>query len=297
MPISTTKIIVVVLVVIAAVGGALLYLVSREAPAEPALAQVVRPVQTGPVEKLIGLSVQGRDIRAYTYGSGPTRLVFVGGMHGGYEWNSVLLAYQFMDYLVQNPSTIPAALSITVIPDVNPDGVFKIIGKEGRFDIADVPSGDSSVGRFNAHEVDLNRNFDCNWKSEATWRGTKESAGAAPFSEPEAVAIRDFALQNKPAAFVFWHSQSNAVYASQCNAGILPQTLDIMNAYSKASGYPAVESFDAYPVTGDSEGWLASINIPAITVELQTHETVEWERNLKGIQALLTYYGNKPVTQ
>ena len=67
-----------------------------------------------------------------------------------------------------------------------------------------------------------------------------------------------------------------------------------MNAYSKASGYPAVKSFDAYAVTGDAEGWLASINIPAITVELQTHETIEWERNLSGIKALFEYYKLKP---
>jgi hypothetical protein len=63
-----------------------------------------------------------------------------------------------------------------------------------------------------------------------------------------------------------------------------------MNIYSKASGYKAVDSFDAYPITGDAEGWLASIGVPAITVELSTHETIEWERNLAGIKALLEYF-------
>ena len=66
-----------------------------------------------------------------------------------------------------------------------------------------------------------------------------------------------------------------------------------MKAYATAAGYPAVSSFDAYPVTGDAEGWLASINIPAITVELKTHETVEWEQNLAGVKALVSYYGQK----
>jgi hypothetical protein len=63
-----------------------------------------------------------------------------------------------------------------------------------------------------------------------------------------------------------------------------------MNAYSKASGYPAVDSFNAYPITGDSEGWLASIGIPAITVELKTHQTLEWENNLAGFRAVLESY-------
>ena len=89
---------------------------------------------------------------------------------------------------------------------------------------------------------------------------------------------------------VFLHSKSGAVYASECNNGILPKTLEIMNAYARAAGYRAINVFDAYKITGDAEGWLASIGIPAITVELTTHETVEWERNLSGIKALFEYY-------
>jgi hypothetical protein len=89
---------------------------------------------------------------------------------------------------------------------------------------------------------------------------------------------------------IFWHSAAGSVYASECDKGILPQTLDIMNAYAGASKYPAVKSFTAYKVTGDSEGWLASISIPAITVELSSHDSVEWERNLAGIKALLGYF-------
>jgi len=57
-----------------------------------------------------------------------------------------------------------------------------------------------------------------------------------------------------------------------------------------AAGYQAIESFDDYEVTGSSDGWLASIGIPALTVELQTHETIEWEQNLSGIEALFEYY-------
>lgn len=269
-------------------------------PTEPAVTKVISPVR-----KVIGSSVQGRELEAFTYGSGPlrqsvseaskTQLLFVGGMHGGYEWNSVLLAYEFMDYLGANPGVIPANLSVTVIPSANPDGVFKVIGKEGRFTLADVPNESSAaktLGRFNARGVDLNRNFDCKWQPESMWQGKTVSAGTAAFSEPEAAALRDFVLAVKPSAVIFWHSQANAVYASQCKAGILPQTLDIMNAYAKAAGYPAVKSFDAYAVTGDSEGWLASINIPAITVELKTHETIEWEKNLAGVKAMLKYFGN-----
>lgn len=253
------------------------------------------PMETknaGAIYKVIGTSVEGRKIESYRFGSGEKHLVFVGGMHGGYEWNSVLLAYSAMDYFAGNADAIPKNVTVTVIPSINPDGVFKVTGKEGRFQIADV-STDKTIlesGRMNARGVDLNRNFDCKWKPKATWRSKTVSAGTEAFSEPEAKVLRDFVAENNLDAVVFWHSQANAVYASECNGGILPATLDIMNAYAKSSGYKAVKSFDAYEVTGDSEGWLASIGIPAITVELKTHEDVEWERNLAGVKALLEYF-------
>lgn len=242
--------------------------------------------------KIIGKSVEGRVIDAYIYGDGPTRLMFVGGIHGGYEWNSVVLAYKFIDYLKANPDVIPKNLTIAVIPSANPDGVYRVVKKEGRFTAGDVPDNQqlAESGRFNAHKVDLNRNFDCKWQPTGTWKSKVVSAGTRAFSEPEAVAIRDFVRDFSPAGAIFWHSMANAVYASKCEAGILPKTIDIMNTYSRASGYSAIKSFDAYETTGDSEGWLASINIPAITVELSTHEAVEWDRNLSGINALLKYY-------
>lgn len=252
--------------------------------------------QTGPFEvhEVIGMSVEEREIDAYTYGNGETHLVFVGGVHGGYEWNSVLLAYQFIDYIDTNPEIIPGGLTVTVIPSANPDGLYEVISREGRFTAADVPVNTTvGLGRFNANGVDLNRNFDCKWKPESTWRGDAVSAGSAPFSEPESRAIKNFVLKNNPDAVVFWHSQANTVYASECENGILPETLRIMEAYAKAARYLTVEVFDAYEITGDAEGWLASIGIPAITVELQTHESIEWERNLSGIKALFEYYKAK----
>jgi len=102
---------------------------------------VLEPVATS-TRAVLGSSVQGRAIEAYTYGTGETLLVFVGGIHGGYEWNSVLLAYELMDYLAEDPSRIPSNMRVTVIPDANPDGTWKIVGKEGRFVVADVTPGD-----------------------------------------------------------------------------------------------------------------------------------------------------------
>ena len=241
---------------------------------------------------VIGKSVQRRDITAYHYGDGDKELLFVGGMHGGYEWNTVLLAYEFMDYLGASSTTIPANLKITVIPVLNPDGLQKIVGTARRFTKANVPSSQAATvpGRFNANNVDLNRNFDCDWQPTGIWQSRQVNAGSKVFSESESQALRDYVQSQKPAAVVIWYSAAGGVFASNCHEGVLPETRAITKAYADASGYPAYEDFDFYQITGDAINWLAKNNIPAISVLLTTHEDVEWNKNRAGIEALLDYY-------
>lgn len=269
-----------------------IYLWKQSEQVETVIEDVIEDTQLpAPTIEVIGSSVEGREIYAHTYGSGPNNLLFVGGIHGGYEWNSVLLAYRFIDYLEANPGAIPEGLSITVVPSLNPDGVFDVTGLSGRFSASDVMVDISDgTGRFNANNVDLNRNFDCKWQPTSTWRGNTVSAGTKAFSEPESAALRDLVMEKSPKAVIFWHSQASAVYASECEEGVLNDTLSIMNLYASSAGYKAVKSFDAYPVSGDAEGWLASIGIPAITVELSTHESIEWEKNLAGTKAVIDHY-------
>lgn len=248
------------------------------------------------VTSVIGHSVEGRDIKVIQFGTGGKQLLFVGAIHGGYEWNSAVLAYHLADWLKKHPKEVPTNLTISVIPVLNPDAVASVITIPfGPFQKSDVKAtrAELAQARFNAHGVDLNRNFACQWQPSARWRGNKVSAGTKPFSEPEAKALRDYILENKPTAAVFFHSQAGIVYGSSCgDIGPLPETLDIMNAYAGASGLGAVAKFDAYPVRGAAEDWLATIGIPAITVEMRSHESVNWQDNLAGIKAVLEYYGN-----
>jgi len=246
---------------------------------------------TDPIVSVIGQSVDSRPIHTYSFGNGDKEILFIGGIHGGYEWNSVLLAYEMIDYFTTTPEDIPADISLVIIPVLNPDGLATVTGTTGRFTVSDVTNWSADGrGRFNANTVDLNRNFDCNWSPSSTWRSAPVQTGTAAFSEPEAQALRDYVLAAQPVATVFWHSVANAVYASECNAGVLPVTLDIMDAYATAGSYAAVPVFDAYPITGDAEGWLASINIPAITVELESRDSIEWSRNLAGTKSVIDYF-------
>lgn len=246
------------------------------------------PYVNVPNKAHIGVSHQMRPITAYTFGDGPIHLLLVGGIHGGYEANTVQLGYRILHYL-KYEVVLPDAFSITVIPTANPDGMHKIFGHTGAPLFIPQDANERAAGRFNAQEVDLNRNFDCAWQSTSTWGTRTVSAGTHPFSEQEAQAIRDVVHMHSPKAAIFFHSKADGVYASSCNSSALEETLALMRAYADASGYPAYESFDAYPITGDAEGYLASLGIPAITVELATHEDMEWEQNQEGLKAVIKH--------
>ncbi len=253
------------------------------------------PAQTAPVDKtqtVIGTSVGGNKITAYHYGEGASELLFVSGIHGGYEWNTVLVLYQLMDYLKANPDVVPKNVKVTVIPVLNPDGLNKVVGTTGRFSPKDVSSSQDVVvsGRFNANTVDLNRNFDCDWQATGKWQTKTVSGGSAAFSEPESQAIKNYVETNKPAAVVVWYSAAGGVFSSNCHSGVSTQTKTLTKLFADASLYPAYESFDFYAITGDMVNWLAKNDIPAISVLLTNHTDTEWTKNLAGISALLKYY-------
>lgn len=235
--------------------------------------------------RTIGFSTQNRPIRSYQFGSGATTLVFIGGIHGGYEWNTILLAYQTIDYLLDHPEAVPVDVKLFVVPNANPDGLALLMGQDGRFTADDLPA-DTFPGRFNGNGVDLNRNWDCDWSPTAVWRDESVSAGAEPFSEPETRALRDFLLAQQPTAVIFWHSAANGVYPSDCGQSF-PASLQLAEIYSQAANYPLRREFTSYAITGDAGNWLATQNIPAITVELKSDEALEWEKNLAGITAVL----------
>jgi len=244
-------------------------------------------------ESVIGKSVEGRDIIAYHYGTGQKEILFVGGIHGGYEWNTALVAYELINYVKADPAVVPDNIKVTIIPVLNPDGLNKIVGTTTEnFTKSDVPSllSDTVPGRFNANNVDLNRNFDCDWQAEAKWQNKNVSGGNAVFSEPESLAIKNYVETNNPVAVVVWYSSAGGVYASSCHNGVSTETNAITDVYAKASGYPAYQDFDFYAITGDMVNWLAKKNIPAISVLLTNHTDTEWTKNQKGIEALLKYY-------
>jgi len=293
---------IIVLVIIILLAGLGLYFINRSPSnnnnLNQDLATTTDTTQTGDQvldnspTSIIGESVEGRNIMAYHYGTGTKEILFIGGIHGGYEWNTVSVAYQAMDYLEANPNIIPKSLKVTIIPVLNPDGLNLVVGSAGRFSPTEVsPSQNVQVaGRFNANKVDLGRNFDCDWQTNALWQNKAVSGGKEVFSEPESQAIKIYVEAYKPTAIITWYSAAGGVFASNCHNDVSVETNTLTKIYADASGYPAYESFDFYAITGDMVNWFAKENIPAISVLLTNHIDTEWTKNQAGIDALLKYY-------
>ncbi len=246
------------------------------------------PPPDGSRAEVIGRSVEGREIKSYRIGTGPKAVILFGGIHGGYEWNTVTLSEQLLEYFRASPNTVPDDVSLYILPNTNPDGVKKVTDGAA-LDEVDLTDANTTPGRFNANGVDLNRNFDHNWEPTARWFDIEVDAGTEPFSEPETRALRDFILRHDPELVIAYHSAANGIYPGGHFDGY-DLAREPGNVYSEASGYPMPYGpIIGYPVTGDASNYLATEDIPAITVELATHEDPEFQQNLAGVLAVLEY--------
>jgi len=218
---------------------------------------------------VVGQTVAGRDIVAHRYGDGEAMIMLIGGIHGGWEANTVELIQQLMRHFETHPESIVPGVSFLLIPVLNPDGLA---------------AGRDINSRFNGNTVDLNRNWGCGWSAEAFWRDQHVDPGSQPFSEPETQAVAALIRWVQPSVVLFYHSAAKGVFAGHCDGG---EVSDEMAAvYGEAAGYEYGGDFTAYPVTGTGPSWVDGLGIPSADVELATKTATEFAQNLRAIIAL-----------
>jgi hypothetical protein len=115
------------------------------------------------------------------------KILLTSGIHGS-EKTAIMGLYRFVESLFDdsndNAVALRNSLSFEIVPCINPWG-YNYTGE-----------GASPIGgiRYNARNVDLNRNFSNNWESKKGANG-----GAAPYSELETQALRDWLDENTDA--------------------------------------------------------------------------------------------------
>ena len=136
--------------------------------------------------------------------------------------------------------------------------------------------------------MDLNRNWPArDWTSRPyhpTYGYLEGAGGDKPLSEPETKALYDFILQERPAMTFVWHSQGGLVEDN--DSGIAHKAAA---AYAKTSGYTHIDEWAYYRVTGTFSDAMKEVNIAAADIELRSDASIDFERNLAGVYAVIAY--------
>jgi hypothetical protein len=87
------------------------------------------------------------------------------------------------------------------------------------------------------------------------------------------------------AAVIFFHSKAGAVIPGEGTA----DSTGLARDFAQAASYIYLPDWTAYPLTGQAVDYLASKGIPAVDVELSSHEGIDLARNLRGLRAAIAW--------
>jgi hypothetical protein len=170
---------------------------------------------------VLGHSGQGRPIPLLTVtssvqapGTRP-RLLFHGAQHANEGLGTAAIMVQIGALLAgygHDPEITARldGLELVFVPVLNPDGYHYVYGghphwADWRKTLRD-NDGNGEVD-FPGDGVDLNRNWDWRWEEySGSDPASQKYKGPYPFSEPEAVALRDWVRDNRPLLVIDYHS-------------------------------------------------------------------------------------------
>jgi N-acetylmuramoyl-L-alanine amidase len=172
--------------------------------AAAAAAAAPAPAPAASAWETIGHSEQGRPIRAMLVGSPRARvkLLVVGVIHGNEQAGRAVVSRL-------ERAHPPRGTALWLVDSANPDGM-------------------AAGTRWNAHGVDLNRNFPYRWQPQ---HGVYES-GPGPASEAETQVLQHFVERVRPRATV-WYHQALGIVVKRTGGDAKLQRL-----YSTKSGLP-----------------------------------------------------------
>lgn len=169
----------------------------------------------------------------------------------------------WMNELEANPGAIPAGTRIIVIPSANPDGT-------------------AANTRYNARNVDLNRNYNVSdWKTDVQTVGGQPlpgGGGSAPESEAETKVLVAFTREVAPHLTMSYHSSAAYAIGNTCG-----NSTALAARYAQLSGYrnmTGVSGAFSYEITGTYDDWLCEkLGRQSVLIELSSSSNAEFSRN------------------
>ncbi|MEE2750091.1 MAG: M14 family zinc carboxypeptidase [Myxococcota bacterium] len=207
----------------------------------------------------IGESVEGRPIIGIRIGQSESSSWRILGAHHGDELTSAELSLEIARAALEEAPGFEGLLrdqELFIVPHVNPDGV-------------------AAGSRYNAHGVDLNRNYGFQWSS------LEYRPGTAAFSEPETRSVRMNSLNSSFLAGLSVHSGAtnlgyvwNWTISPTIDTSLLEKTGQRYLEACELPGFWLTNGAEWYVTNGDTNDWsYAAQGILDYTLEVSAIKT------------------------
>ena len=227
---------------------------------------------------VIGKSGEGREIKVYKIGDRGGKILFVAGIHGN-EIGTVKLAHYIINFF-NDFNDFNGVLYVILC--LNPDGYERALknpdyAHRGR------------IGRFNANDVDLNRNFPTkNFQPNSEWgfgrdysdEKIKIFCGEFGGSEKETQALINFIKSENIENLIMLHNAGKDVVYNQSDE----------TAKNWAEIYHKITKFKIRTNLNYSGGvaeWAKENNIHYLTVEGGSRWGSDWQRQRQAIEKII----------
>ena len=236
-----------------------------------------------------------RPIRTLVIGNGPRKVIFSASHHAN-EWITSLVLLKFAEELAQaiqaggeiygrSAQSIADAVTIYMVPMVDPDGVDLVVGaiREGdiQYDLAqrlaqDYPTIPFPNGwKANLLGVDLNLQYPAGWLmareikfSQGYVRpGPRDYVGRAPLNQFETQALAGYTAFLQPELVLAFHSQGKEIYW-QYDDLFVEGAEALGRRFAEVSGYTLTDPPPNSSNAGYKDWFIKNYRKPGYTIEV-----------------------------
>ncbi|MFF2887522.1 M14 family metallopeptidase [Paenibacillus sp. NPDC057967] len=234
----------------------------------------------------IGNSVMGKPLTEIRIGSGD-RIIHANGSIHANEWITTPVLVQFLnEYAMSVTNSMDwqgtamyapyLAVTLSVVPMLNPDGVDLVVGglpeaEPVRSEVLAINEGSSDFSgwKANIRGVDLNKQFPALWERDAAIGpqspAPRDYSGAAPLTEPEVQALAELTRRDSFLRVLAFHTQGE-VFFWGFEGLEPPESAALAAAFAEASGYESIRNVDS--TAGYKDWFIQDWRRPGFTIEL-----------------------------
>ncbi len=236
-----------------------------------------------------------RPVRTIVIGTGKRKVIYSAAHHAN-EWITALVLLKFAEDFAeaiqhggeiagQNAADLAKAVTIYMVPMVNPDGVDLVTGAITPEDIQyalaqrlarDYPNIPFPQGwKANLLGVDLNLNYPAGWLQAReikfsqgyTTPGPRDYVGRSPLDQAETKALAGYTQWIDPELILAYHSQGREIYW-QFRDYFVPGAEELGQQLARVSGYTLTDAPYESSFAGYKDWFIQQFRRPGYTVEV-----------------------------